>query len=399
MTDKKVVLFIGETGAGKSSTINSIFGREVASPGKNAWSCTEKSKLYELDDGKCMYHIWDTPILELYEICKDIVTIVKKENRIDVIFLVYKLRITEHLLLCYKVLTTVLFDMNVCKNMVLLRTDFEEFTNRGMCETQTSGVKLMPHIRERMSHLISEGQFAYVENKLDPVNSRNVLLRIISESRGTYIPDSFDNIVSRMSTINFTVLGLPPAQMKGLEEAVRKLRKETLESKLGLAPKPEIFNTVNLNGDAIVAQMIELESRIQHNLREKGLVIKNNNMKMCSPPFSNPECSDIRKFSAAYHKFKEFYDKLGIYVLCALPMLGAALGVKTAAELASLYNNDQRAREMTNSTSDELIHRLDKILTICHDIDCRQELVMIHAHEHWSPLMQKLVEFTDELNI
>jgi len=55
------VVFIGETGSGKSSVINLIAGRECATVSPDAMPCTGDFASYEVSMEERTYRLWDTP--------------------------------------------------------------------------------------------------------------------------------------------------------------------------------------------------------------------------------------------------------------------------------------------------------------------------------------------------
>ncbi|KAF8123323.1 P-loop containing nucleoside triphosphate hydrolase protein, partial [Boletus edulis] len=55
------VIFIGETGSGKSSTINLIIGHDHAAVSTDGRPCTSSFTSYEVSYGGRAYRLWDTP--------------------------------------------------------------------------------------------------------------------------------------------------------------------------------------------------------------------------------------------------------------------------------------------------------------------------------------------------
>jgi len=55
------IIFIGETGSGKSSVINLIAGRPYAPVSSSANPCTDQFSHYDVTIGGTSYRLWDTP--------------------------------------------------------------------------------------------------------------------------------------------------------------------------------------------------------------------------------------------------------------------------------------------------------------------------------------------------
>jgi len=65
------VIFIGETGSGKSSIINLIAGRPCTSVSPSSSPCTDQFSHYDVTIGRTSYRLWDTPGLNLPSGAKD----------------------------------------------------------------------------------------------------------------------------------------------------------------------------------------------------------------------------------------------------------------------------------------------------------------------------------------
>ena len=231
---KKVILFVGETGSGKSSTINTILKESRVEIGNKPWSCTTERRCEVINDGDYEIRLWDTPGLgdsppetrneiETHEICDSIAKIANSEGQIDIIFLVFNGKISDNLKLCYLILTTILFDKNICKNLILLRTNYTGLDSDN-CDRGRQGVRGMDAIKKGMPHFTT-GDIFFVDNKEDPQASRDILLSAIKKNRQRYdVPNTYEEMIESATSENLEL-----AKLNTKQKAQAKKLKEDLE--------------------------------------------------------------------------------------------------------------------------------------------------------------------------
>ncbi|KIJ09098.1 hypothetical protein PAXINDRAFT_31737, partial [Paxillus involutus ATCC 200175] len=77
------IVFFGETGAGKSSTINLIAGSGVANTNNDGGACTRVSACYEATIDNVAFKLWDTCGLSSETPVVIVVTNLERENNMD----------------------------------------------------------------------------------------------------------------------------------------------------------------------------------------------------------------------------------------------------------------------------------------------------------------------------
>ncbi|KAF2077769.1 hypothetical protein CYY_000890 [Polysphondylium violaceum] len=204
--EERTVLLIGKTGNGKSTVSNVISGTYDFKEGEFGVSQTKDhlKKEYIIDGVK--YIIVDTigigdtkltPQQVLYKIADACYTV---RGGLNQVLFVTSGRFTPDEMMCYEILTSVIFNPQIVKNTTIIRTRFPKFRNPEACQTD---INLMASETPQMASVVRGcNKIIHVNNLTedeDPdlisrKDSRTRLLTHLFTCRDVYRPKELDEL-------------------------------------------------------------------------------------------------------------------------------------------------------------------------------------------------------------
>ncbi|XP_065845014.1 uncharacterized protein [Oscarella lobularis] len=271
----RTVIFIGETGAGKSTCANSLAGAELFQASESSASATKdvKAKIAKLEWEEKEYTlkivdtigIGDTDLSHEEVLTRLAVACHESKEGINAVFFVVGKRFTRAQADAFDVLWQILFGPKVLKYTTVVRTHFRSFRDPKAVEEDISKLRKQEGPPKRILSCVGD-RFLYVDNNEDRANaleeSGSLMLKyLVLKCKDVFRPPIMDDVKKNISE--------HVEEQRRLAHREEELEKQLKEAADAQAAQAEAIKAMQQKADKSQDEMKELLRRMEEQSKAK----------------------------------------------------------------------------------------------------------------------------------